>query len=162
MLAIHPHIQDTLYAEVRSTIGSRKPTYDDFLSFVYPLCIVLEILRLFPPVCGIPKTVEKDQLLLNNYLVPPGATIMYSTPNLHRNEKYWGKDANEFRPERFDGRAVDATKRREESQRDTGDTAPGALSDKIKMPVKGAFVPFSEGSRSCLGNYPLRSLLFFE
>jgi cytochrome P450 len=45
---------------------------------------------------------------------------------LHRNPKYWGPDAEAFRPERFD------TRQGREYRRD-------------------AFVPFSDGMRSCLG-----------
>jgi cytochrome P450 len=148
MLAIHPSIQETLRQEIRSTIGDRLPTYDDFNNLVYPLCVFLETLRMFPPVVAIPKSTENgEQTLLGKYLIPKDVTILFDTVHLHRNPKYWGDDVDTFNPSRFDGRNL----KEKIVQKDTGDTAPGATNEKIKMPVKGAFVPFSEGSRSCLG-----------
>ena len=53
-----------------------------------------------------------------------------------------------FNPSRFDGRlfAEDVAQKV-----DLGDNASGPAFPKIKLPPKRAFVPFSEGSRSCLG-----------
>ena len=151
MLAIHPSVQETLRKEIQSTIGDRLPTYEDFPSLVYPLCVMLETIRLFPPVAAIPKcTTNGDQLLLGKYFIPKDSTIAFDCIHLHRNKEYWGNDPEEFNPSRFDGRNV--TEKTE--QIDTGDTAQGANNEKIKMPVKGAYVPFSEGSRSCLGYLP--------
>jgi len=148
MLALHPEIQDNLVSEIRQVCGDRMPTYDDFPAFVYPLCVMFETLRHFPPVVGIPKcTINGEQTLLGKYYIPKGATVMYDVINLHRNPKYWGEDADSFNPSRFDGR--NSTEK--SIEKDTGDDAPGATLDKIKMPRRGAFVPFSEGARSCLG-----------
>ena len=147
MLALHPQVQDTLISEIESTIGDRAPTYDDFPNLVYPLCVMLETLRLFPPVIGIPKsTMNGPETLLGKYLIPKGWTIFIDAMGLHRSEKYWGVDAAEFKPSRFDGRGAVG-----QEQQDTGDTSPGRVNEKIRIPVRSAFVPFSEGSRSCLG-----------
>lgn len=154
MLAINPSIQETLRSEIHSTIGNRLPTYEDFPNLIYPLCVMLETLRLFPPVRSIPKcTLNGPQPLMGKYIIPENTTLYLDTVHLHRNSKYWGNatDLDEFNPSRFDGRNITEEKI---VQKDTGDTAPGALTnEKIKMPVKGAFIPFSEGSRSCLGIY---------
>ena len=150
MLALHPHVQDTLISEIESTIGDRAPTYDDFPNLVYPLCVMLETLRLFPPVIGIPKsTVNGPQTLLGKYVIPKGWTVFIDAIGLHRSEKYWGVDAAEFKPSRFDGRG--AERQVDEEQQNIGDTSPGGVNEKIRIPVRSAFVPFSEGSRSCLG-----------
>jgi cytochrome P450 len=148
LLALHPSIQNTLFSEIQTTCGDRIPTYDDFSNFVYPLCVMFETLRLFPPVVGIPKcTINGEQTLLGKYFIPKNATVMYDVINLHRNIKYWGDDAELFNPSRFDGR-----KSLEKGvDKDTGDDSPGATYEKIKMPKRGAFIPFSEGARSCLG-----------
>jgi cytochrome P450 len=155
MLAIHPAVQDTLLSEIQETIGDKAPTYEDFPNLVYPLCVMFETLRLFPSVTGIPKcTLYSDQMLLGKYFIPKNTTLLYAVVNVHRNPKYWGDDVHAFNPSRFDGRNTTE----KVVQKDTGDTAPGAASEKIKLPVKGAFIPFSEGSRSCLG-YPICILL---
>lgn len=157
MLALHPFVQDALYSEIQETIGSRIPTYDDFPNLVYPLCIMFETLRLFPPVIAIPKVaVKSDHMLLGKYLIPRGSTIIYTVAHLHRNPNYWGDDVESFKPSRFYGRMV-TEKTVDEN---TGDTSPGASNEKIKMPIKGAFVPFSEGARSCLGKPCVIGLIF--
>jgi len=109
---------------------------------------MFETLRLFPPVVLVPKvTLNGDQLLLGKHFLPKDTTVMYDIVNVHRNRKYWDEDVDTFNPSRFDGRKSTA----QVEMRDTGDTAPGASYEKIKLPPKGSFAPFSEGSRSCLG-----------
>ena len=137
MLALHPHVQETLVSEIRKTIGDRLPTYDDVSSLVYPLCIMFETMRLFPPIVGIPKNnPEGDQLLMDKYLITKDAILRLDVVHLHRNPKYWGHDAGLFNPSRFDGRNEEPGKSTREG---------------IKFPAKGAFIPFSIGQRSCLG-----------
>jgi len=150
-MALHPAVQETLVREIRETLGDRDPTYDDFPNLVYPLCIMFETLRLFPSVVAIPKlSPHKNELLIGKYWIPKNTTVRYDVVRLHRNRKYWGNDAERFNPSRFDGRGIGERI----VQLDTGDTAPGAANERIKLPVKGSFVPFSEGLRSCLGNVP--------
>lgn len=149
MLAIHPHIQDTLIAEITSTIGDQAPTYDNFPNLVYPLCVMFETLRFFPPVVCIPKaTLNGEQTLLGKYVIPKDMTVFIDALGLHRNEKYWGADVNEFNPSRFDGRGPEG----QTVEQDIGDTSSGGFNSKIRIPVRGAFIPFSEGPRSCLGD----------
>jgi cytochrome P450 len=35
-------------------------------------------------------------------IIPKGATVMVAAFSVHRNKEYWGADADEFRPERFE------------------------------------------------------------
>ena len=148
MLALHPQVQNTLVFEIQKTIGDRAPTYDDFPNLVYPLCIMMETLRLFPPGIAIPKcNPHSDETLLGKYFVPKNTILAFDTVQLHRNPKYWGDDVHSFDPSRFDGREVT-----EMSQpMDIRDVGHGPTIEKIRIPVKGSFVPFSEGARSCLG-----------
>ena len=142
MLALHPSLQDTLYNDIQDTIGDRLPTYEDFPNLVYPLCVMLETLRMFPPVVAVPRLAVNDELLLGKYYIPKDTSLHYDIVNLQRNPKYWGSDIDEFNPSRFDGRN---TPQGETGEKDT------SVPEKIRLPAKGAFMPFSEGSRSCLG-----------
>jgi cytochrome P450 len=162
MLALNPSIQKTFYEEIISTIGHRKPQYSDFPNLVYPLCIQLETLRHFPPVVTIPKHCTQDQTLLGKYVIPKGCTVILDVVHMHRNPRFWGDDVEEFRPGRFDGRAKDGKsgmgkedrgeKMEDEDEEEKWvESTPGASSEKLRMPRKGALVAFSEGSRMCLG-----------
>ena len=142
MLALHPTVQDTLYNDINDTIGDRLPKYEDFPNLVYPLCVMLETLRMFPPVVAVPRLATKDELLLGKYYIPKNTTLDYDIVNLQRNPKYWGPDVDVYNPSRFDGRNTPQVPGRE---KDTN------VPEKIRMPSKGAFMPFSDGSRSCLG-----------
>jgi cytochrome P450 len=142
MLAVHPHFQDKLRMEVQQVCGDQLPTYEDLSNLVYPLCIMFETLRLFPIIAGIPKCTVQDEMLLGKYYVPKNTTLVFDVVQLQRNSKYWGDDADEFNPSRFDGRFGKDT-----CQEDLSDERNA----KIKFPVKGAFCPFSEGPRACLG-----------
>lgn len=78
---------------------------------------------------------------MGKYIIPENTTLYLDTVHLHRNSKYWGNatDLDEFNPSRFDGRNITEEKI---VQKDTGDTAPGALTnEKIKMPVKETLFP---------------------
>lgn len=150
MLAMDPALQDTLVADIKQTIGDRIPTYDDYPNLILPLCVQFETLRMFPPVVTIPKLCPQDTLVNGKYHIPGNVTLVFDTVHTHRNPKYWD-DVDAFDPSRFDGRNSEKPAKQEI---DTGDTSPGAHYDKIKIPQKGAFCPFSEGSRSCLGILP--------
>jgi hypothetical protein len=85
MLAIHPHVQDTLHiSEIESTLGDHVPTYDDFSDFVCPLCVMFETIQFFPPVVCIPKSIiNGQQTLLGKYVIPQDVTIFFAVIGLH-------------------------------------------------------------------------------
>jgi cytochrome P450 len=141
MLAIHPRVQIELQREIEDVCGDRIPTYEDISNLVYPLCIMFETLRMFPIITGIPKCTVKGEMLLGKYYIPKDTTLVYDVVQLQRNPKYWGDDADIFNPSRFDGRA-------EKSDASNEDIPANG---KFKFPVKGAFCPFSECPRACLG-----------
>jgi len=137
--------------------------------------VMNEELRLLPPVLGIPKSSTKDRpqgLHVNgkNYTVPAGAYVTLNTIAIHTNPKYWPhtspEDLLEFRPERWlldpasssnpssTSTTTDANANAYEAEADLDfdqtdkrpDTAPS-----LYRPPKGAYMPFSDGYRSCLG-----------
>lgn len=64
--------------------------------------VIDEALRLQPPVSvGCSRTVERDMETADGALIPKGTFILTPSYVIHRLEKYWGADADQFVPERF-------------------------------------------------------------
>jgi len=156
MLALHPAVQDTLYSEITQILGTRQPSYEDFPSMTYALCIMFETLRLFPSVVGVPKVAAEDTLLLGKYPIPRGTAVIFDIVHVHRDPEIWGPDSNDFNPARFDSRNVRQRHTQPGAKKSEidDDTSVSFGNEKIRVPCKGAFLPFSDGQRSCLGIPP--------
>jgi cytochrome P450 len=83
------------------------------------------------------------------YLLPPRANINLNACSLHYVEEYWGPDAATFNPQRWDARNQNSFLA--ENASTPGLAAPGLEYPTIHKPVRGAFIPFSDGFRACLG-----------
>ncbi|KAJ3270354.1 hypothetical protein HDV01_007879 [Terramyces sp. JEL0728] len=141
LLALHPEVQARLYEEVMSTCGNNPPDYKNTNQ-----AIINETLRLYPAVVAVPKLTVGNQSL-GKYIIPDGSDIFIHSHGVQYDEKYWGKDAAKFRPERWfqdPECAKSAEKVREKIQTDT--TIRGFYEFE-----RYAFTPFSEGPRACIG-----------
>jgi cytochrome P450 len=139
-----------------------------------------EELRLVPPVVMIPKSTQEIPQHLTiqgkDCIVPPNVNIGLNAVAVGRNPKYWphgparsaedggpihptsnlDNDLEEFKPERWfvtglsDG--TEDTKNTEDKDEDADlvDLAPDTASSMFRPP-KGAYIPFSEGFRACMG-----------
>lgn len=144
------NVQENLHAEVEKVCGDRIPSYEDLPNLTYALCIMYETMRLFPVLGTVANRTDNDEMLLGKHLILKNTSIGPDMVSLHRNEKYWGDTCNEFNPSRFDNRAPNSNLRDSKNWFKMAD-------GKIKIPVKGAFWPFGEGPRVCLGNSPMVS-----
>ncbi|KAK4498145.1 hypothetical protein PRZ48_010801 [Zasmidium cellare] len=172
-LAMHMKSQKRLQEDLDSILGDRPASewdYDrDMPRLFGSMCgaVMNEELRILPPVIGIPKTTPKDQpqgLIYEgrNVTVPGSCYINLATAATHRNPKYWPhtseEDLVDFRPERWlldpskENGNTDANAYEEEEGLDFDgpDKRPDTAASLFR-PQKGAYVPFSEGYRSCLG-----------
>jgi len=130
-LASNPEAQQKVKNEVDSVLqGNMNPSYENLReSMPYTNAVIKEVLRLNPS-AGFTKKAMTD-LVLNGsdgsqLLVKAGSTLLVVPVFVHRNPKYWGKDASEFKPERW------FTPKNEE--------------------VAGIwYFPFSMGHRGCIG-----------
>ncbi|KAH8645725.1 cytochrome P450 CYP5202A1 [Xylariales sp. PMI_506] len=112
-LSREPEIFGKLEAEVLSTLGDDPavtPTESDLAGMHYLDNIVREALRFLSPlpinsrVCSETTTLPVGGGASGEepIFVPKGTFVALSTYACHRSTKYYGEDANKFRPERWD------------------------------------------------------------
>ncbi|KAJ6150972.1 hypothetical protein N7470_007566 [Penicillium chermesinum] len=133
LLAAHPQYQDWLREELQGLdLDPTTWAYDD----VFPKCkrtlaIMLETLRLFPPVLHSMRAIHESQQFVSergtHSLFPP-MDIFISQAAIHLDPEYWGPDPEAFRPTRW----IDGA-------------------GQVITPAKGTFIPWSEGARMCPG-----------
>ncbi|KAK4063479.1 uncharacterized protein Triagg1_9356 [Trichoderma aggressivum f. europaeum] len=139
VLARRPDVLKKLREEIAELDG-RKPTWEELKNLKYLNMVLKETLRLYAPVASNMRTAERDTVLPKGggpdgqspLFVPKGTDCRFSTYSLHRRKDYWGDDADEFRPERW------------ETHR------PG-----------WEYIPFSGGPRICIGQqFALTQMLY--
>lgn len=127
-------MQDLIYEEIKTYIGSSLPCWADNIKLVYTSAFILEVLRYFTitPFAGPRRVLEET--VIDGYVIPKETTILLSVYDVHFDPKLWD-DPQEFRPERF----IDEN---------------GALKHSEHM------YPFGLGRRRCPGDSLARSFLF--
>ncbi|KAI9108116.1 hypothetical protein K1719_020989 [Acacia pycnantha] len=129
-LSLHPQWQDRLRAEIFETfpdISSHSVFDIDKLRKMKQLSMVVqESLRLYgPAITSSRKALE--EVKVGDMVVPKGTNILVFITAIHRDREIWGEDADEFKPERFEG----------------------GVSEACKYPQ--AYLPFGLGTRICAG-----------
>lgn len=126
----HPEALEKLIAEVDAVLGrdfSNVPTYEDCGRLDYTQRVLKEALRLCPPVPMLPRYITRDTVVGNGrYEVKAGERVFVSLTTMHANPRFWGPDADSFRPDRF-------------------------LPEEEKKHHPDAYHPFGMGARSCIG-----------
>ena len=142
--------------------------------------VLNEELRVLTPVTGIPKSTPKDrpqtlEVVGKTCTVPAHCYIVFVTPAVHRNPNQWpagppsnpnksvhplaklDNDLGEFKPERWilDSKAKEAATMPDQvadaEASELGINTAADTSDALYRPRRGAYIPFSEGHRSCVG-----------
>ncbi|KAL2178023.1 cytochrome P450 [Thermothelomyces heterothallicus CBS 202.75] len=176
-LATNPATQRRLQQEVDALFGDSDPSTWEYEKNINALlashvgATVNETLRLVPPVTVIPKVVTPDaeQTLRidgRTYVLPPGLAISLVAVCAHRNPRWWPTrpsertgaptDLDDFLPERWYRTARDGSREAEEDgdivdKGDYGGFQGSDVAASLYRPVRGSYVPFSDGPRSCLG-----------
>lgn len=125
-LAMYPEYQERLYEEILDITGEDEEIcFEHLNNLPYMDMIVNEVLRLLPPIPFVGRKVTED-VTFNELVAPKDLQFLISVFHLHRNEKYWGPNANEFDPDNF-------------------------LPDRVAERHPYAFIPFAKGIRNCIG-----------
>lgn len=124
LLLKHPEVLKKAYEEVDQVLTSPIPTYKQVTQLKYIRMILNESLRLYPTAPQFTLYAKEDTVLGGKYEIKKRQNIAILLPQLHRDKKAWGVDAEQFRPERF--------------------------GDPSKIPYD-AFKPFGNGQRACIG-----------
>ncbi|RLM93697.1 cytochrome P450 72A13-like [Panicum miliaceum] len=128
VLSMHPEWQHRAREEVLTVFGrDDRPNFDGLSRLKTVTMILYEVLRLYPPAVSLNRRTFKD-MTIGGVTYPAGVILELPIIVVHHNPDVWGKDAREFRPERFAEGISKATK----------DEQP-------------AFFPFGWGPRICIG-----------
>eukprot|EP00160_Parvularia_atlantis_P021501 Unigene9349_Nuclearia_a/m.28533 Unigene9349_Nuclearia_a/g.28533 ORF Unigene9349_Nuclearia_a/g.28533 Unigene9349_Nuclearia_a/m.28533 type:complete len:505 (-) Unigene9349_Nuclearia_a:96-1610(-) len=126
LLGHHQEVQQKLYEEIMEVVGdAEEVTLDHLGNMKYLEMVVKEGLRIYPSVPMYARELEMD-VQVDEFLLKKGTIIAVHVLAMHRSKELWGPDADVFDPERW-------TPERE----------------KGRHPY--AFIPFSVGSRNCVG-----------
>ncbi|MCD7457902.1 hypothetical protein HAX54_036539 [Datura stramonium] len=123
LLASNPSWQDKLREEVNHVCKGHSPTVEHLPKLTLLGMIINESLRLYPPATVLPRMAFED-FKLGDLNIPKGLSIWIPVLAIHHSEEIWGKDANEFRPDRFATKSFAAGRN---------------------------FLPFAAGPRNCVG-----------
>lgn len=126
MLAIHPNIQERVFAELQSvrSLHDTEVTFNAISQLPYMEMVIKEVMRLFPIGPLIARNCLADTKI-SKCTIPGGTFVIMSIHNLHRNPAYWGEHSNDFDPDNF-------------------------LPERIAERHTYAYLPFSGGTRNCI------------
>ncbi|XP_050431369.1 cytochrome P450 4C1-like [Adelges cooleyi] len=129
MLAHHQDVQENVFREISSIFSvddsDRPPTYEDLQKMEYLERVIKETMRFYPAVPIMGRKIE-NEMKIGKYVVPAGTNVMVPIYCLHLNPQHY-KDPKVFNPDNF-------------------------LPDVCRSRHPFAYIPFSVGSRSCVGN----------
>ncbi|KAK6919117.1 Cytochrome P450 [Dillenia turbinata] len=124
-LSMHQNWQTQTREEILKIIGKNKPSFNDLIEMNTVHMILLEVLRLYPPI-SVLRCVEKETQL-GDLSLPKGIQLYMPFYVIHRDPKHWGEDAMEFNPDRFSEGLSKASK------------------------DETSYFPFGWGPRNCIG-----------
>ncbi|KAL1536907.1 cytokinin hydroxylase-like [Salvia divinorum] len=123
LLATNPSWQQRIRAQVKQVCNGAPLSVEHLSKLTELKMVINESLRLYPPASLLPRMAFED-IKLGDLVIPKGLSIWIPVLAIHHNPEIWGKDANEFNPERFASKS-------------------GAW--------RQHFIPFAAGPRNCVG-----------
>lgn len=126
LFGIYPEWQERAREEAFKVFGNRRPDYEGLSQLKVIPMFMNEVLRLYPPLVELSRLLE-EEVKLGEYTLPADIQVILPTILVHRDPRFWGEDADEFKPERFAEGVLKATK------------------------GQAVFFPFAWGPRICIG-----------
>ncbi|KAF1982025.1 cytochrome P450 [Aulographum hederae CBS 113979] len=155
MLAINPEYQTWAREEIMNILA----THDQFdYENIFPklrrtLALMFETLRLYPQVLELQKSAfygPMDTTIADKQVtLPPEVSVQFNLRAMHQMSEYWGSDGTQFRPTRWISSPLSTAA--SSASGAAGKAQALAAEEIVKPPVKGAFMPWSEGGRVCPG-----------
>ncbi|PVD38393.1 hypothetical protein C0Q70_01007 [Pomacea canaliculata] len=98
-LACCPEAQEKVVQEIKNQIGDDKPTYEGLAKLKYLESVVMETLRMIPPVNTVNR-MASEEVTIKGVTIPKGAGVCVPIANVMRDPEYF-PDPDEFKPDRF-------------------------------------------------------------
>ncbi|XP_014278878.1 cytochrome P450 4C1 [Halyomorpha halys] len=124
-LAVHQDVQEKVYAEIIEKLHHSNPTYQALMNLKYLERVIKETMRLYPSVPFIGRRLKKEMPITGGHVVPKDVDVAVFIYNHHRNPENF-PDPEKFDPDRF-------------------------LPENVVNRHPYAYIPFSAGSRNCIG-----------
>lgn len=85
-----------------TNVGGRVVSFADAQKLTYLQACIKEALRVFGPASmGLPRVVGEEGLTIGDRTLPKGTIVSVNIWVIHHSKEIWGKDASEFKPERW-------------------------------------------------------------
>jgi cytochrome P450 len=126
LLLAHPEVAARLRTEVRGVLGGRPVQVDDIARLPYTRQVLLESMRIYPPVPAVTRRALADDEFFG-VRVRAGESVTIPIYVVHRHREFWSQPER-FDPERF-------------------------TPDRMAKLDPYSYLPFLRGRRACLGEH---------
>ncbi|RDW70525.1 cytochrome P450 [Aspergillus mulundensis] len=167
LLAAYPDIQQWVAEEIRTVFPDPNPDTWDYKE-AYPrlkrcLALVLETVRLYPPILALPKSVASPTgttLRLpesrRTLTLPHKTIVLPSLLAAQMHPKYWPDEPNTWNPRRWIKTAHEHEANHKDadaaqSQPATSPLAHHLAHEELMDPRAGSYLPWSAGAQVCAG-----------
>lgn len=99
-LTKHPQVTERIRNEVDRICRGSQLSYDLVQNLPYTQAVVMESLRLHPPIPNTFRLAKNDDRLPDGTKIPAGSIVSYSISTINRSETIW-TDPDRFEPNRF-------------------------------------------------------------